>query len=105
MIALAGAAAAAVIGLGLVYGFLRAAIALVMFAAIAVFGIRFLYSILQAPPEPEMADVSEYGLRYVCRMCGLELKVEKAARDRPPTHCMEPMELVSEGGKPPLHPV
>jgi hypothetical protein len=105
VIALAVAGAVAVIGLGITYGFLRAALALVMFAAIAVFGIRFLYSILQAPPEPEMADVSEYGLKYVCRMCGLELRVEKAARDRPPTHCMEPMELVTEGGKPPLHPV
>jgi hypothetical protein len=105
VIALAVAAAVAVIGLGLAYGFLRAAIALVMFAAITVFGIRFLYSILQAPPEPELANVSEYGLKYVCRMCGLELRVEKAARDRPPTHCMEPMELITEGGKPPLHPV
>ncbi|MGH2693995.1 MAG: hypothetical protein ACRDJJ_04190 [Actinomycetota bacterium] len=105
VIALAVAAGAAVIGLGLAYGFLRAAIAVVMFAAIAVVGIRYLYSVLQAPPEPEVSDVSEYGLRYVCRMCGLELRVERAARDRPPTHCMEPMELVTESGKPPLRPL
>jgi hypothetical protein len=50
------------------------------------------------PPEPELADVSDYGLRYVCTMCGLELKVEKAAHDKPPSHCMEPMTLVDRGG-------
>jgi hypothetical protein len=35
-------------------------------------------------------------------MCGLELKVEIAAKDRAPSHCMEPMVLVRTGGKPPL---
>ena len=45
-----------------------------------------------------MADVAKYELRYVCTMCGLELKVEKAARDKAPTHCMEPMVLVTGHG-------
>jgi hypothetical protein len=100
------AAVVATIVLGFSYGFLRAAVAVAMFAAILVFGLRYLRSIVYAPPpEPEIADVSEYGLHYVCTMCGLELKVELAARDRAPTHCMEPMVLVRKGGKPPLRPV
>jgi hypothetical protein len=31
--------------------------------------------------------------------------VEKAARDKAPSHCMEPMVLLREGGRPPLRPV
>ena len=54
----------------------------------------------------ETEDVSEEGLRYVCRMCGLELKVETATTDRAPTHCREKMELINVGGSPPpLRPV
>lgn len=76
------------------YGWLRAAIAAVLFLAIFVFGSRYFFAILQAPPEPELAEVSDYDLKYVCSMCGLQLKVEVAAKDRPPTHCGEPMELI-----------
>lgn len=95
----------AIVAFGLPFGFVRAGIAVSMFFVIFVFGTRYLRSVVTAPPEPEIADVSELGLKYVCTMCGLELKVEKAARDKAPTHCMEPMVLVREGGKPPLHPV
>ena len=95
----------AVVALGPMFGFVRSAIAVLMFAAIAIFGGRQLRSMGDAPPDPELADVSEYGLKYVCTMCGLELKVEVAARDKPPSHCMEPMTLVRTGGKPPLRPV
>lgn len=91
--------------LGYLYGYIRAAVAVVMFLAIVVAGTRFVRQMVIAPPEPEVADVSAYGLKYVCDNCGLELKVEKAARDRPPSHCTEPMKLVREGGGPPLRPV
>lgn len=87
------------------YGFLRAGIAAAMFLGIVLAGTRFVRQMVIAPPEPEVADVSEYGLKYVCENCGLELRVEKAARDRPPSHCTEPMKLVREGGKPPLRPL
>jgi hypothetical protein len=87
------------------FGVIRTLIALVMGAAILVFGVRYMHSVVSAPPEPELADVSEYGLKYVCTMCGLELKVEVAAKDKAPSHCMEPMVLVRSGGKPPLRPV
>ncbi|HYZ46216.1 MAG TPA: hypothetical protein VE712_00990 [Actinomycetota bacterium] len=98
-------AAAAVVALGIPFGFLRAVIAIAMGALILVLGVRYVGSIATIPPEPEVSDVSEYGLMYVCSMCGLELRVHKAARDKPPTHCMEPMVLVREGGRPPLRPV
>jgi hypothetical protein len=92
----------AIVGIGQFFGYVRAAIAVLMFFVLFSFGLRQLRAIANSPPEPELADVSDYGLRYVCTMCGLELRVEVAARDRAPTHCMEPMKLVRTGGKPPL---
>ncbi len=82
------------VGLGQEFGYWRAVAAVAFFLLIARFGIRWIRSAVTSPPEPEIADVSEYGLRYVCTMCGLELKVEIAAKDRAPSHCMEPMVLV-----------
>jgi hypothetical protein len=103
--AVALGAVAATFILGSFFGYVRSAFAVLMCLLIARFGIRFIHSMAIAPPEPEIADVSRYGLKYVCTMCGLELRVDKAARDNPPRHCMEPMELIREDGKPPLHPV
>ena len=80
--------------LGTAYGYVRAGIGILMFAAIAYVGVRWIASAVESPAEPELYDVGDYGLKYVCTMCGLELKVEVAARDKPPTHCMEPMVLV-----------
>jgi hypothetical protein len=100
-----GAAAAAVVVLGTSFGYVRAAVAVAMFYAIAAFGTRYLRFMVIAPPDPEITDVSRFGFKYVCHVCGLELKVEKAAKDRPPSHCAEPMVLTREDGKPPLHPV
>jgi hypothetical protein len=94
-----------VAALAVPFGYVRAGVAVAMSAAIFLAGVRYYSSIVAAPPEPEVADVSEYGLKYVCTMCGLELRVEKAARDKAPTHCMEAMVLVREDGRPPLHPV
>jgi hypothetical protein len=102
---IAGLALVATIVLGLQFGFLRAAVAVLAFLAIAVFGARQMKSMVSIPPEPDVTDVSDYGLKYVCEMCGLELKIEVAAKDRAPSHCMEPMKLVRTGGKPPLRPV
>lgn len=100
-----GGAVVAFFLLGEAYGYLRAGIGMAMFLVIFVFGVRWIASAVESPPEPEVADVSDYGLKYVCTMCGLELKVEVAARDKAPTHCMEPMVLVRSGGTPPLRPV
>ena len=106
MTALLVAGSLAAIGvLTYLYGFWRAGVAAAMFLGIVLAGTRFVRQMVIAPPEPEVTDVSEYGLKFVCENCGLELRVEKAARDRPPSHCTEPMKLVREGGKPPLRPL
>lgn len=96
---------AAVLLLGTFYGFARAVLGVAMFVGILLFGWSYWRNVGLAPPEPELADVSEYGLRYVCTVCGLELKVEVAAHDRAPRHCTEEMELVRTGGRPPLRPI
>ena len=103
--AVAGLAVVAIGVLGYLYGYVRGVVAVAMFLAIVLVGTRFVRQMVIAPPEPEVTDVSAYGLKYVCENCGLELKVEKAAKDRPPSHCTEPMKLVREGGGPPLTPV
>jgi hypothetical protein len=87
------------------YGLPRSAIGVALFTAILTFGYKYWRDVGLISPEPEPEDVSDYGLRYVCTVCGLELKVEKASKDKPPTHCGEKMELVRTGGKPPLKPV
>jgi hypothetical protein len=87
------------------YGYARAIVALVMFGLILTWGGRKLFKISQSPPDPELTDVKEYGLRYVCSVCGLELRVEVAARDKAPTHCGEAMILTRDDGRPPLRPV
>jgi hypothetical protein len=95
----------AMVILGESFGYYRSITGVLMFLGILIFGTRYVWTMGDIPPEPEVTDISEYGLKYVCGNCGLELKVEKAARDKAPTHCMEPMNLVREGGKPPLRPV
>jgi hypothetical protein len=87
------------------YGYVRAGIGVVLFVGIAWIGIRWVHSAVSSQPDPEPTDVSTYGLKYVCKMCGLELRVEVAAKESAPRHCMEPMVLEKAGGKPPLRPV
>lgn len=102
LVLLAGVSAAAYFS---PFGVVRTLVALLMGLVILRLGVKYMHSIGAAPPEPEIADVSEYGLKYICTMCGLELKVEVAAKDRAPSHCMEPMVLVRAGENPPLRSV
>jgi hypothetical protein len=87
------------------YGLPRSAVGVALFVAILTFGYKYWRDVGLIPPEPDLEDVSDHGLKYVCTVCGLELKVEKASKDKAPTHCGEKMELVRSGGKPPLKPV
>lgn len=89
-----GVVLATFFALGEAFGYVRAGVAVAIFFLMARFGIRWMRSAATSQPEPEVTDVSEYGLKYVCTMCGLELKMEVAAKDRAPSHCMEPMVLV-----------
>jgi hypothetical protein len=94
-----------VVVLGRPFGYLRAGVALGMAAGILYLGFSYFRSAGEVPPDPEAEDVSDGSLRYVCTMCGLELKVEVAASDKAPSHCREKMVLVQGGGRPPLKPV
>jgi hypothetical protein len=95
----------ALVILGRFFGYARAGIVVVVFTALFVFGFRYWRDVGLFPPEPERTDVSDQGLRYVCTVCGMELRVEIAARDRAPTHCGEQMQLVRDGEQVPLRPV
>ena len=97
--------AALIVVLGRPYGYVRAVVGLTMGAAILYVGLSYFRAAGEVPPDPEAEDVSDGSLRYVCTMCGLELKVEVAASDRAPSHCREKMVLVEGRGRPPLKPV
>lgn len=97
---------ALVVTLGTAFGYVRTLIAFVLGGFVLWLGVSYFRAAGEVPPEPETADVSGAQLRYVCTMCGLELKVEVATTDRAPTHCREPMVLVRAGERlPPLRPV
>ena len=91
-----------VAGVGPFFGFWRAAIAFAVAAPILALGIGYFRSAGNSAPEPAAEEVESADLRYVCSVCGLELKVIVATNDRAPTHCREHMELVTVAGKPPL---
>ncbi len=94
-----------VAGVGPFFGFWRATIAFVVAAPILAVGIGYFRSAGQSAPDVEPEVVEESDQRYVCSVCGLELKVMVATNDRAPTHCREQMELVTVSGPPPLKPV
>lgn len=94
-----------VAGVGPFFGFWRAAIAFAVAAPVLAVGIGYFRSAGQSLPEVEAEEVGGADLRYVCSVCGLELKVIVATNDKAPSHCREKMDLVTVGGKPPLKPV
>ena len=59
----------------------------------AVLG-SFARPVPEAPPEGELRKLK---LRYRCSLCGLELRVDRAASEAPdaPRHCMDEMDLVA----------
>lgn len=91
---------AVTVALAIPFGVFKAVVGVLVFLLLVGFGVRYLKSLATAPPAGELEDVSDYELRYVCQMCGLELKIEVASSDKAPRHCMEPMVLVgSEQGR------
>ncbi len=91
--------------LGIAFGYVRAVLALAFAGVVVWLGASYFKAAGEVPPEPEGADVSDSSLRYVCSVCGLELKIEVATTDRAPTHCREKMLLVGGNQQPPLRPV
>ncbi len=91
--------------LGPFFGYWRAAVAVGMFVAILWLGLSYFHAVRPVDPD-QVEDVRTRELKYVCTMCGLELKVEWDAVDKPPPrHCREPMQLFGDEGGPPLRPV
>lgn len=106
MIALLLLVVGATVALGEAYGYFRAVTTLVGGWALLYLGVSYFRSAGEAPPEPDAEDVGDQGLRYVCSVCGLELKVEIATSDRAPTHCREKMELIrGDQPRPALRPL
>ena len=66
----------AMVVLGQFFGYFRSITGVLMFLGILIFGIRYVRTMGDIPPEPEVTDISDYGLKYVCGNCGLELRVE-----------------------------
>ena len=94
-----------VAGVGPFFGYWRAFVGYLIAATILSLGIGYFRSAGQSAPEPTAEEVTEGDLRYICSVCGLELKVVVATNDKAPTHCREKMELVTVAGSPPLRPV
>lgn len=77
-------------------GILRVVVAMAMAVAIASFGIGYFRQLGNPPPpDPDPVAVDpRLRLSYLCEMCGLELAVVMAAKDKAPKHCGEEMALV-----------
>ena len=99
------AGAVFVAGLGPSFGYWRALVGYLIAATILSLGIGYFRSAGQSAPETTAEEVGTSDLRYVCSVCGLELKVIVATNDKPPSHCREKMDLVTVSGSPPLRPV
>ena len=75
----------------------------VVVAAAAVYaifrlGLAMLKSFARpVPPPPPAGEMRRVKLRYRCALCGMEIRVDRAASEEPepPRHCMEEMELVA----------
>ena len=83
---------------GQVSGVGRVVIAAAIALIIGWLGIGYFRQ-LTHPPPPDPTPVAvdpRLRLAYVCEMCGLELAVVMAAKDKPPKHCGEPMVLVRQ---------
>lgn len=56
-----------------------------------IWSIRFIAT--GPPPEPDLEDVREVDIPYICTVCGMSLTVTVAHGGgfEPPRHCREPM--------------
>lgn len=95
-----GAVIAAMIGVGFlisnVTGLGRLIVAIAIGLGVLWFGVGYFRQ-LGNPPPPDPGPLAvDPGLQlaYQCEMCGLELALLKAGKDKAPTHCAEKMVLV-----------
>lgn len=64
----------------------------VLIVAVTIWAIRFIAS--GPPPDPEMDDVQEVDVPFVCTVCGMSLTVTQAQDGEisAPRHCREDMQ-------------
>ncbi|MGI8425258.1 MAG: hypothetical protein ACR2FO_00945 [Actinomycetota bacterium] len=96
VVAVATAASFALFFLAGTKGILRPIVAMLMSIGIAWFGIGYFKQMGNPPPpdlEPMAVDPA-LRLAYICEMCGLELAVVMAAKEKAPKHCGEAMILI-----------
>ena len=61
-------------------------------------GIGMLRSLTTPlPPPPPAGELRKVDLRYRCNVCGMEVRLTRAADEdpEPPRHCQEDMDLVA----------
>ena len=77
-------------------GISRFVLASAMSILIAWVGIGYFRQLTNPPPpDPVPTAVPEsVSLSYICEMCGLELAVVTASKERAPKHCGESMILI-----------
>lgn len=63
----------------------------VVILAGTIWAIRFIAT--GPPPEPDLEDIREVDVPYVCSVCGMSLTITQALNEdvKPPRHCMEEM--------------
>ncbi len=73
------------------FAFVVAVIIGVAILAGTIWSIRFIAT--GPPAEPDLDDVTEVDVPYLCSVCGMSLTVSQAQQGdiEPPRHCREPM--------------
>jgi hypothetical protein len=76
---------------------LKLIVGLVAFLVILRVGVFVLRALGTPVPVPDEGELRRVNLRYLCTICGAEVKMTKAGEDLPPPprHCMEDMQLMS----------
>jgi hypothetical protein len=72
--------------------------ALVVACVVWKVGIGMLRSLTTPlPPPPPPGELRKVDLRYRCSVCGMEVRLTRAADEdpEPPRHCQEDMDLVA----------
>jgi hypothetical protein len=72
--------------------------AIVVTVVVAKIGLGMLRSVTTPlPPPPPAGELRKVDLRYLCSVCGMEIRLTKASEEdpEPPRHCQEEMDLVA----------
>ncbi len=81
----------------MIWFFVKAAVAVVVFVAIMRVGMIVLAGLARPNEPPPPGEMRKVNLRYRCSICHTEVRMTQAAEDLPPPprHCQEDMDLVA----------